>query len=191
MRALLYPLFVIVLSAAGVVDRIAVTVGSAVITESEVVLENRLAAIMNDQPLDPGPTARRAAADRLVDQQLLRNEMEIVTFPKPTVQEVDGMLQQFRREHYPASTAYQSALQKYGVSEDELKRHLEWQLRVMRFTDQRFHDPSDLAAGNESAADRDADGESSSSDVDQQLDAWLKQQRSATRIEFRQGAFGQ
>jgi SurA N-terminal domain len=175
---------------AGVVDRVAVTVGNQVITESEVVREARLGELMNGRPPDVGTEARRAAANRLVDQQLLRNEMEIVNYEKPKPQEVDAMLQQFRREHYPTPAAYQAALQRYGVTENELKQYLEWQLRVMRFTDQRFGAGVGLTApGQQQSADRAANDASREEAVDQQLDAWLKQHRASTKIDFRQGAF--
>src|SRR3954465_12499103 len=77
---------------AAVVDRVAVVVGNTVITETEVLQEARLEAFLNGAPLDLGPAARRAAAERLVDQQLVRNEMRIGAYPQPTATEIDDML---------------------------------------------------------------------------------------------------
>jgi parvulin-like peptidyl-prolyl isomerase len=175
---------------AGVVDRVAVVVGNQVITESELLREVRLTEFMNGQPLDLSPPQRRAAADRLVDQQLIRKEMEIGNYPAPSPQEGDAMLRKFRQEHYPSIPQYRAALEKYGVTEDELKQHLLWQLAVMRFTDQRFHVLTAPAAA-QSTDGQSADRSTSESSVDEQMDAWLKQQRSTTRIQFKKGAFEQ
>ena len=176
---------------AGVVDRVAVVVGNDVITESEVLREVRLTQLINGQPLDLGPAQRRAAAERLVDQLLIRKEMEIGNYPMPSPQEADAMLRKFRQERYPSVQQFRAALEKYGVTEEELKQHLLWQLATMRFTDQRFHVLTAAAPAKSSevqSADRSSSSESS---VDDQLDAWLKQQRSSTRIQFKKGAFEQ
>src|SRR5438309_12116370 len=77
---------------AAVVDRIAVVVGKTVITETEVLQEARLEAFLNQSPLDFSPQSRKTAAERLVDQQLVRNEMRIGSYAKPTPAEVDSML---------------------------------------------------------------------------------------------------
>ena len=62
-------------SPAAVLDRIAVTVGNDAITESEVMEEIRITSLLNNEPLDFSAPARRAAAERLVDQYLIRQEL--------------------------------------------------------------------------------------------------------------------
>jgi hypothetical protein len=154
-----------------VIDRVAVVVDNHVITQSELLREVRLTELMNGQPLDLGTEQRKTAADRLVDQQLIRNEMQIGSYPKPSPEEGDAMLKKFRQEHYASIPLYRAALEKYGVTEEELKQQLVWQLAAMRFTDLRFQ----VRPANTS--------------VDQALDEWLKQQRSSTRIQFKKEAF--
>ena len=39
---------------------------------------------------------------------------------------------------YPSDQQYQKELQDYGITEDALKRHLRWQLTLLRFVDFRF-----------------------------------------------------
>src|SRR5437764_11682391 len=92
--------FVTISLSAAVVDRIAVVVGSTVITETEVLQEARLEAFLNQAPLDLSAQQRKTAAERLVDQQLVRNEMRIGSYPEPTPAEVDSMLRNFRQEHF-------------------------------------------------------------------------------------------
>jgi hypothetical protein len=173
---------------AGVIDRVAVVVGNQVITESELLREVRLAEMMNGEPPDLGIEKRRAAAERLVDQQLIRKEMEIGNYPPPPPQEVDALLRKFRQEHHPSVEQFRAALEKYGLTEEELKQHLGWQLAALRFTDQRFHSLAAVAPvqpGDAQSADRASKEQS----VDELMDAWLKQQRSSTRIQFKKGAF--
>jgi hypothetical protein len=183
----MFPLFVAAASAA-VVDRVAVVVGTEAITESEVLQELRLSEFMDGRPLDLGPEARRAAAERLVDQLLIRNEMKIGSYPKPTAEETVAMLKEFRQEHYPGVAQFREALARYGIAEDELKNYLNWQLTVMRFTDIRFR-PGPPGPPVQTANRLRAGAVPSNDTVDQQMDAWLSEARAGTRIQFKKGAF--
>ena len=178
-----YCFFLSLSLSAAVVDRIAVVVGKAVITETEVLQEARLEAFINQAPFDLSPQSRKTAAERLVDQQLVRNEMRIGSYAKPTPEEVDSMLRNFRQEHFTSASQYRAALQKYGVTEDQLKEHLSWQLAAIRFTDIRFGGP----VSTEQSADRSTSA--AKNDVDQQMEAWLKETRAATKVQFKPGAF--
>jgi hypothetical protein len=176
-----------------VLDRLAVVVGNTAITESEVDQEVRLTEFMNGQPLDVNSEIRRAAAERLVDQQLIRNEMQAAALAMPSTADVQSMVSSFRHDHYPGDAAFQAALHRYGLTEQQLRQHLAWQLAVIRFTDIRFKpqvmQPPPLA--NQSA-DRSAQPGTPApapTTVDQVMNTWLKEQRATTRIEFKQGAF--
>lgn len=176
---------------AAIIDRIAVVVGNTVITEREVLKEVRLTEFMNQQPLELGAQQRKAAAERLVDQQLIRNEMSQGAYPMPTDADVDQMLRGFRQQHFGSIPQYRAALAKYGITEEDLKEHLRWELAALRFTDMRFQPnapgiPSDTQSANRLKAGTAAPAGNS---VDQQLDAWLKEQRANTRVQFKQGAF--
>jgi hypothetical protein len=179
---------------AAVLDRVAMVVGNQVFTESEVQDEVRLTQFVNQQPLDLGPDERRAAAERLVDQQLIRNEMQIGGYPQPSPSEAEAMLRNFRQEHYRSIAQFRTALEKYGISEDQLKQHLLWQLTAVRFTDARFRSavpapasqPPSVQTANRLRAGADAPAGNS---VDEQMDEWLKTARSQTRIDFKKEAF--
>jgi hypothetical protein len=180
--SLLISALAVTLSAA-VVDRVAVVVGRTVITETEVLQEARLAALLNQAPVDLGPAARRAAAERLVDQQLIRNEMQIGGYAQPSGAEIDDMLRNLKQERFPTEDQYRAALDRYGLAEQDLRRHLAWQLSTIRFTDLRF---SAVVQDDSQSANR---VKPATNGVDQQLDAWLKETRAATRIQFKPGAF--
>jgi len=209
MRAFSTALIFAIAADAAVLDRVAVVVGDDVITESEVQQELRLDEFMSSQPLDLGPAQRRDAADHLVDQQLIRHEMEISHYPAPKPAEADAMVQTLRRQRYPIEAEYRSALEKYGITEDQLKEHLLWQLTVLRFTDERFATstsqaadrsefggppqvPRSASAARQGSAERTAPAtapQPGETAVDQQMDSWLKEVRSSTHIEFKKEAF--
>ena len=176
-----------VLASGAVIDRVAVVVGNTAITETEVLREVRLTDFMNGQPLDLSPQQRRAAAERLVDQQLIRNEMATGTYPMPTDADADDLLRDFRDQRFNGDAPYWAALTQYGITEKELKEHLLWELAAIRFTDARFQSKAQDAQ----SANRVKPGTPtpSDNDVDRQLDAWLKEQRKNTRVLFKKAAF--
>jgi hypothetical protein len=174
-------------SAPATLDRVAVVVGKTVITATEVDREVRLEAFLNNAPLDLGPETRRAAAERLVDQQLIRNEMRVGSYPQPAPADVDNMLNSLKQDRFPADREFRAALVQYGFTEDLLRNHLAWQLAAIRFTDLRFggSPPAEQGSTDHESANRTAPA----ADVDQRLDAWLKQARAETKIQFKEGAF--
>lgn len=193
-RTLLLTLFAAGLSQAQVVDRVAVVVGKTVFTESEVIENLRLTQFLNGEPLNDSPDQRMAAADRLVDQELLRNEMKLAGFAAPSPVEADMVLRRFVDQHYRNDTAaFHAALQKYALTDEQLKDQLAWQVTLVRFTDQRFR-AGVPPQNTEQGANRVREGapvpaETASSSVDQQMDAWLKDARKGTRVVFKQEAF--
>lgn len=178
----LLPLLFSVCSAA-VVDRLALVVGKAVFTQSEVDDEARLSQLESGKPLDLSTARRKEAAERLVDQQLLRDEMGVTGFQPPAASDADALLRRFRQEHFATAPLYRAALERYGVTEDELKRHLLWELAVIRFTDQRFR-PLVTTTDKQSANRTENGAQPAQDSVDREMEAWLKQQRADTRIVF-------
>jgi hypothetical protein len=163
------PLLLFAAAQTVLLDRIAATAGSEVITEGQVLDEIRIVAFLNHETPDFSLPARRRAADRLIDQALIRREMRISQFPEPTPAEAEKVLAAIKRKRFPTGEAYQRALEEYEISEQYLLAHLRWELAALRFTDYRFRP----AAGG----------------VDQQMEAWLKQARARTRIRFFEEAF--
>ncbi len=174
-------------AAQGIVDRVAVVVGNEVITESEVLHEVRLTKYLNGEPLDFSVVQRKAAAERLVDQQLIRNEMQIGGYAMPAESEGDAVLRNFRQQNYRSIPAFRAGLEKYGLTEDEVKRHLLWQAAALRFTDQRFH--MTIAAQPAQSADRVANSDAGKDTAEDQMEIWLKEARGNTRVQFKKGAF--
>jgi hypothetical protein len=68
-----------------------------------------------------------------------------------------------------------------------VKHHLLWQAAALGFADQRFHMAVPAPSGQ--SADRSSTAATSTDEVEDQMDVWLKHARSGTRIQFKKGAF--
>jgi len=194
-RIVLLTLLAATVSPAAIVDRVAVVVGKTVFTESEVIENLRLTEFLNGETPDSSPEKRREAAERLVDQELLRTEMKTSGVAAPTAQDADTVLHRYVEQHYHNNpAALRAALQKYGLTEDELKEQLAWQVALVRFTDLRFRAGAPPPEATEQGANRVRPGaavpsETATASVDQQMDQWLKDARKGARIVFKQEAF--
>jgi hypothetical protein len=199
------------LSGAVVIDRVAVIVGKRVIKTSDIDLNVRVSQFMNVEPLNLSEAEKRKVADRLVVQELIWQEMMSGGYSQPTDQDVNAYLQQLVRDRFKGSEAQlRSALAKYGLTEDQLRKYLLWQLTVLRFIDQRFRPgvlvtDEDVRAYYEQhreelqkAYPQDNSIEALDAKireiivgerVNQAFEEWLQQTRARTRIEFRDAAF--
>ncbi|HZQ50681.1 MAG TPA: hypothetical protein VFB14_00700 [Bryobacteraceae bacterium] len=125
------------LAHAEVIDRLAITVGRQVITELQLDEELRVTALLNQKPVDRSISARRAAANRLIEQLLVRREMELSRYPLPEPKDVDTYLQKVE-EQLGGPSQFEQLLSRYDLSEDTLKAHLALQLITLRFVEYRF-----------------------------------------------------
>lgn len=122
---------------AEIIDRIAISVGNQVITESQIDTEVRLTALLNKTPLNVDLAERKKAAARLIEQALVRRDMEFSRYPMPALSDADASLANLKAS-LSGEAPYQQELEKYGVTEDELRQRLWWQLTLLRFIDYRF-----------------------------------------------------
>lgn len=120
-----------------VIDRIAISVGNQVITESQIDEEIRLTAFLNHEKLDLSGEERKKAAARLIEQALIKRDMDLSRYPLPAQSEADASLHDVQAS-YPSPAAFQAALQQYGITEAGLRQRLLWQLTLLRFIDYRF-----------------------------------------------------
>jgi peptidyl-prolyl cis-trans isomerase SurA len=201
----------VLLHGAVVLDRVAVAVGRHAVKASDIGRELRVTAFLNRQPLDTSPQARRKAADRLVDQELIGLEVANGGYTPVTNADADRLSGDLRRDRFGNSDQrLRSELSRYGITEQELRRELMWQLTVLRFIDQRFRlgvlvtDEDVRAYYDAHRADlrraypkdsrlttleptirQSLEGER----INQAFDEWLKQVRQRTRIEYHEEAF--
>jgi len=211
-RAIFLSAFWFTGSRADIIDRIAVTLDSQVITESEVLLEIRLTAFQNGTPPDFKPEAKRQAAGRLIEQKLIRKEIEVGRYVQPNSADVDPMLKQIEAQRFHSPEEFRHGLETYRVSVEDLRAHLLWQLALLRFIDVRFRPRIQITeqdiqqyfdqklpelekqAGPEQKIHlddlRDKIQDALTDErVDQQLNDWLTETRKHMRIEFHPEAF--
>ncbi len=130
-------LFVLSAARATVIDRLAITVGQQVITEQQLDEELCVTAFLNHEKITHTVESRRAAADRLVQQLLVKREMELSRYPLPDDEDVNKYLAEVR-ESLGAPASFAQALIRYDLTEPMLKEHLALQLTTLRFIEFRF-----------------------------------------------------
>jgi peptidyl-prolyl cis-trans isomerase SurA len=126
-------------SSATIIDRIAIAVGRRAIKTSDIDRDLRLTAFLNGAPVTNSAAARKGAGERLVDQQLIRQEIATGQYPRATDAEAAELLHQIRSSRFGGSDQrLRAALARYGLSESQLQDQLLWQLTVLRFINDRF-----------------------------------------------------
>jgi len=198
-------------SVAEILDRIAVTVDDIVITERDITNHLRVAAFLNGEPVELTLAARREAAGRLVEQTLVRREMEISRYPIPAATDADSLVSQIRDERFPSDEAFRETLSEYHLDEDDLREGLRLQLTVLRFIDYRFR-PGITVTEEEVeryyedvlAPESRRSGETTGSidslrdtieeiligqRINEALDEWLEQTLATSRVVYREEAF--
>ncbi|MDQ6708575.1 MAG: hypothetical protein M3Z85_21660 [Acidobacteriota bacterium] len=185
---------------AEIVDRVAVSIGNQVITESELLREIRLTAFLGGEKPELSTTSKHKAAERLIEQKLIRKEMELGRDPQPTPAEAGQMLAAIDKSRM-------MTLPDYGLTREDLEAHLEWQAALLKFIDFRFRPAVRVtnrdiqqyyqqhfaaAPVNKATLDdvRDQINQTLTAQrADQQMDAWLKDARKRTHIVFHEEAF--
>jgi FKBP-type peptidyl-prolyl cis-trans isomerase (trigger factor) len=195
---------------AEILDRVAVTVGKHVISEGDIILDLRIAAFLDQKPVDLSGDQKRKTADRLVDQYLLLQEAASSHQVLPTDVDARQLLDQVKAQ-YATETEYRAALARSGITEEQLSEHLLNGIRALRFTDLRFrpevqlsdddlHEYYDsMAAQWRRANSTQVPTFEASRDqieklltdqrVTQALDRWLGTTRSETQILYKESVF--
>jgi hypothetical protein len=120
-----------------IIDRLAIAVGHEVITQLQLDEELRVTALLNHKPVVRSLEARREAADRLVEQLLIKSEMQLSRYSLPDTGEVDRYYRQIEDANGGAAELDQ-ALRSYNLTAEVLRNHLELQLTELKFIEFRF-----------------------------------------------------
>lgn len=194
-----------------VMDRVAVVVGRRVVKSSDIDRDLRVSQFLNREPLNQSADTKRKVAERLIDQELIRQEMISGGYRQPTDHEAAGILQQLIRDRFKGSEPQlRAALTRYDLTEQQLRRYFLWQMTVLRFIDERFRpgilvtDEDVQAYYNEHRSELEKAypqnhtiealdariheiivGER----VNRSFEEWLTQTRGQTRIDYREAAF--
>lgn len=123
---------------AEVVDRIAIVVSPQVITQSMLRRHIRLSAFFNNRQPVYSPETLKDAAEKLIDQALIRREIDLTKYTPVPMREVNERMAAFMERRKLSQPEFVKALAKYGFGEDDFKEELHWQLTLLRFIDFRF-----------------------------------------------------
>ena len=140
-RAAIFALFffgVPVLRAGEVLDRIVATVNGRAILQSEWQDEVRYECFVAGRaPQSLTPQDRKGALNRLIDQELLREQMRATEFESSNSEEVEKQIEavkdDYARDH--TAQAWSTALSTYHLTEGEVKNHLALELSQLRLVD--------------------------------------------------------
>jgi hypothetical protein len=128
--------------AGDVIDRIVATVNGRIILQSDWNDALAYEAFISGKSLQQFTAAdRKGALDRLVDQELLRQQIPDKD-PQFELgeQTTNAKLQEVRAQFPGTETdqAWHSLLARNNLSEDELKSHVVMQLKILRLIDERL-----------------------------------------------------
>jgi hypothetical protein len=127
--------------AGDVLDRIVATVNNHAILQSEWQDATRYEAFVSGRALDQLQASdRKAALDRLIDQELLREQMRSSGFPHANSEEVEKRIQEIRKQYAGAESdaGWQAALARYGLTENDLRKRVTLQVDLMGLVDARL-----------------------------------------------------
>lgn len=152
MRLILVACCVLLSLAGETIDRLAVTVGHQVITELQIDEELRVTAMLNHQAqVVRTLEMRRDAADRLVEQLLIKLEMELSRYELPDKIDVDKYYQQIEEANGGAAE-FEKTLRAFNLTPGVLRNHLELQLTELKFIDVRFRPDVNISDADIEAA---------------------------------------
>ncbi len=211
MRALALLFFTALASAPAVLlDEIAITVGNQAITQSEILREIRLSALLNGETPEATVDSRRKAADRLIEQALIRREMQFGSYPAPPATQIEEIYNSTVKARGGAE-ALDKLLRSYDLTDADLRDYLTWQLTLLRFIDLRFRPAVQVTEDDvEKYYKESVAGQTTSKAnpptlkelhdqieqkltgerVDAQVDAWIKRSRTRTAIHYIDASLG-
>jgi len=182
-----------------IVDRVAIAVGNRVITESDVELRIRLSAFQNGAKPQITLATRREAAGRLLDQKLIEHEMDLGHYPRLNNEGRQQLLRDFAEQYFQSDAAAMGrALAADGLTARDLEDDLARQEDLLTFLNLRFRPAVQVSEDAVQTYFRtkttglvpltelrtQIEKTLTNERADQDLDAWLRDQRRRTHIEY-------
>jgi peptidyl-prolyl cis-trans isomerase SurA len=135
---LLAGLFQPTAGAGQVIDRIVATVNGHIILQSDWDETLCYEALLNGRALHQFTDEdRRAVLDRLIDQELLGEQMKSASFQHASEAEANARIADARKQYPQAATpeGWQAVLGRFGLSDKDLVAHVQEQIDLMRLVD--------------------------------------------------------
>ena len=123
-----------------IVDRIVATVNGQPILQSDWDIAMRCEAFLDQRPLQFTPEAARTALDRLVDQELLRQQIRSFQLPPVGEDRLRSRLEEIRHQIPGAASdgGWRAALGRYGLTQSEIEERIAVQMEILRFIEVRL-----------------------------------------------------
>lgn len=119
-------------------DRVSARVGKDAITDSALRCHLRMEAFFARTTPELSSESRRKAAQRLIDQILIRRELELNRFAPPAAADVETQIGQLMKSRQEDAAALGASLASYGFSLDDLRSEILYQIMLLRFVEFRF-----------------------------------------------------
>ncbi len=128
------------LRAGEVLDRILATVNGHAILQSDLDEELRYEAVMSGHEQRGTISGdRKIALDRLVDRELLCEQLSTTEFAQTTADEIDKQLEQVKSDYLQnGKTSWTAALASHGFTESEIKDRITLELNQWKLIDARL-----------------------------------------------------
>ena len=192
------------LQAGEVLDRLVATVNGHALLESDWADEVRYECFMSGRPLEEVTSRdRKAALDRLIDQELLREQMRSSDFKPVSAEEIEKQVDSLKAEYASGhDSGWNSALARYGLTEAVARDRIAVELNQLRLVDTHLRPLVQIDAAEietyykEQIVPKFPAGQAPSlpearrkirellvqQQIDQQLSSWLDTLRSQARI---------
>jgi peptidyl-prolyl cis-trans isomerase SurA len=121
-----------------VIDRIVATVNGHIILQSDWDEALSYEALLNGRALNEfTEDDRRGVLDRLIDQELLAEQMKSANFKHASEEEAEARVAEARKQYPDAATeeGWQSVLGRFGLVQKDLVAHVQQQIDLMRLVD--------------------------------------------------------
>ncbi len=128
-------------AAAEVVDRIVAIVNGNIILQSDWDEALSFQALLTNRPLASfSEDDRRAVLDKLIDQELLREQMKSADAPHASDAEVSARVAEARKLYSQATSeaGWQAILGGYHITQTDLAAHVRQEIELMRLVDARL-----------------------------------------------------
>lgn len=125
------------LEAGEVLDRLVATVNGHPLLESDWADEVRYECLMSGRPLEEVTSRdRKAALDRLIDQELLREQMRSSDFKPVSAEEIEKQVDSLKAEYAGGEqSSWSSVLARYGLTEAVARDRISVELNQLRLVD--------------------------------------------------------
>jgi peptidyl-prolyl cis-trans isomerase SurA len=130
-------LMVMMVHAGKVIDAVIVTVNGMPLMQSDLEIAIRFESLAQQRPPD-APLETKPALDRLVDQELLRQQMQGAL--RVPAKEIEDRLRDLR-SLYPDSSddaTWAAVLARYGLTNSEVRERIDQQLQILHIMDLRL-----------------------------------------------------